>query len=394
LILLERGPGHEGFVDAEIGRYLQTALSCFNGFERLLRHKRRYRFAAGTGSAYQDIETLLIERRAISLGHRRRKRAVSIAITSLLFALTPSKIAYQDLGALLVRQLGVATRLQRHLLASPFGTIHAAVFSFPNPIGTVIPAESIYKLISSDPASTQDPINKPRLSVALSEFPKSNGRAKQDLLLSRLREPMPPLSPLTWQSKQSKVLAERTLTFTGPANIASLTLDTPALAPVAFIRFCVRYPEDCKNHPPEFEQTPVTLTQARLAELAKINRDVNLSIKPEPNLAGALGEEWLVSPRNGDCNDYAVTKRHQLLARGWPSRSLLLAEVVTPSGEHHLVLVVRTRADDLVLDNLNRDIRPISRIGYQWVRAQQENNPIFWSRTNLALSDRAPTDMR
>ena len=83
-----------------------------------------------------------------------------------------------------------------------------------------------------------------------------------------------------------------------------------------------------------------------------------VSVKPERNLAGVVGEEWLISPKAGDCNDYAVTKRHELLARGWPSRALLLAEVIVPSGEHHLVVVVRTNEGDFVLDNLNASVRP------------------------------------
>lgn len=334
---------------------------------------------------------MLIGRGAISLGRQRQKRAVSVAITTLLFALTPNKIAYQDLGALFINQPGVASRIQRHLLASPFGTIHIAVFNLSNPIGTVIPRAPIY---ASFDQTVQDTTNKPpSLTEVQFEIPKSNSRAKHDLLLSRQREPMAPLPPLTWEFRRPTVL-NKVSTISGPNTVASFALDTPVLAPVAFIRFCDRYPEDCKNRQPEFEQTPITLTQARLAELAKINRDVNLSIKPEPNLAGVIGEEWLVSPRHGDCSDYAVTKRHELLARGWPSRSLLLAEVVTPSGEHHLVLIVRTREHDLVLDNLNWDIRPVSQIGYQWIRAQQEDNPRFWSTINLALSDPVPTNAR
>ena len=65
------------------------------------------------------------------------------------------------------------------------------------------------------------------------------------------------------------------------------------------------------------------------------------------------------------CHDYAVTKRHELLTRGWPSRSLLLAEVVVPWGEHHLILVVRTSDGDLVLDNLNPGIKSWSRTPYK-----------------------------
>jgi predicted transglutaminase-like cysteine proteinase len=68
------------------------------------------------------------------------------------------------------------------------------------------------------------------------------------------------------------------------------------------------------------------------------------------------------------------------LARGWPSRALLLSEVELPSGEHHLLLVVRVKDADLVLDNLNDDIRlaAMTYDQYRWVRIQSPQNPRFW----------------
>jgi predicted transglutaminase-like cysteine proteinase len=178
------------------------------------------------------------------------------------------------------------------------------------------------------------------------------------------------------------------------ANVDRIAFSTPVLAPAAFVRFCARYPEDCKVSPTEFSHTAVSLTKDRLAELSKVNRDVNHSIKPQENLGGVMAEQWLVAPRHGDCNDYAVTKRHELLARGWPSHSLLLAEVEVAWGEHHLLLVVRTSEDDLVLDNLKSDVRPASQVTYRWVRAQQTENPKFWSAINVARSDRVATNAR
>lgn len=96
-------------------------------------------------------------------------------------------------------------------------------------------------------------------------------------------------------------------------------------------------------------------------------------------------EEWLISPPAGDCKDYAITKRHELLAHGWPSRALLLSEVVVPSGEHHLILVVRTKDADLVLDNLNANVRPVAIMyrQYRWVRIETTQNPMFWARVRL-----------
>ena len=117
----------------------------------------------------------------------------------------------------------------------------------------------------------------------------------------------------------------------------------------------------------------------RWAELTAVNTQVNRAIRPERNLLGVAGEEWLIAPKAGDCNDYAVTKRHELLARGWPSRALLLAEVVVPSGEHHLVVVVRVKDGDFVIDNLNANIRPWNKTQYRWVRIQTPSDPTVWA---------------
>ena len=174
------------------------------------------------------------------------------------------------------------------------------------------------------------------------------------------------------------------------ANVDRIAFNASVLAPIAFMRFCLRYPDDCKIRQSKINENEdvVSLTKDRWEQLAKVNRDVNRAIKPQANDRGVMAEEWLVSPRHGDCNDYAVTKRHELLTLGWPSRSLLLAEVVVDSGEHHLILVVRTREDDVVLDNLSGVVRSVSEINYRWVRSQQENNPQFWSAITVARANR------
>jgi predicted transglutaminase-like cysteine proteinase len=177
-------------------------------------------------------------------------------------------------------------------------------------------------------------------------------------------------------------------------SVDRLVFNKPVLAPMAFVRFCARYQEDCKVSPTESDRTPISLTKARWAELAKVNQDVNRAIQPEANFGDVTAEEWLVAPHHGDCNDYAVTKRHELLVRGWPSHSLLLAEVVIASGEHHLVLLVRTSEDDFVLDNLTNEVRSVSLIEYEWVRAQRVENPRFWAAINMARAGRVAMNSR
>ncbi len=121
--------------------------------------------------------------------------------------------------------------------------------------------------------------------------------------------------------------------------------------------------------------------------MGTVNTGVNRAVAPEANVRGVAFERWLGSPRAGDCNDYAVTKRHELLALGWPSHSLLLAEVIVPSGEHHLVVLVPLKEGDFVLDNINANIRPWSRTQYRWGRMQSPMNPKYRSTVRPIACD-------
>ncbi|MGY3424031.1 putative transglutaminase-like cysteine proteinase [Bradyrhizobium sp. F1.13.4] len=143
--------------------------------------------------------------------------------------------------------------------------------------------------------------------------------------------------------------------------IQRIKLEAPTLPPMAFTQFCLRYRGECRTRP-MFRGGPVRLTEERWADLKEINQVVNRGIAPERNELGVAGEQWLINPARGDCNDYAVSKRHELLERGWPARALLLSEVMVNSGEHHLILVVRTNSGDLVLDNMTPQIKPWSRV--------------------------------
>lgn len=162
------------------------------------------------------------------------------------------------------------------------------------------------------------------------------------------------------------------------ADLAHIELGRPTLPPLTYTVFCLRYGAECRPRS-FFRGGPVRLTKERWAELKAVNRAVNRAIAPQPNELGLAGEEWLVNPARGDCNDYAVSKRHELLQRGWPARVLLLSEVVTGSGDHHLVLVVRARTGDLVLDNLTPEIKPWSRAPYGWVRIQMPSDSRLWA---------------
>jgi spore germination cell wall hydrolase CwlJ-like protein len=132
------------------------------------------------------------------LRKNRWRRFASVGCAAFAFALIPNSIGFQDLGALLVRQPGVAARAQRHVIASPFGTIHAAMFSLPRPLGTGIPHPPLYALANFDPADIAASIasqflGDPRAPL---QFPTVDRRHKRDSFLARPRAPLPPLPPL------------------------------------------------------------------------------------------------------------------------------------------------------------------------------------------------------
>ncbi|MGH6684340.1 MAG: cell wall hydrolase [Pseudolabrys sp.] len=128
----------------------------------------------------------------------RRRRLALIGLGVLVFALLPNTMGYQDLGALLVRQPGVAARAHRHVIASPFGTIHAAMFSLPRPIGTAIPHPPLYALANFDPTDVTGSITSQYLGdpSAPLQFPTVNRKAKRDSALARPRQPLPPMPPV------------------------------------------------------------------------------------------------------------------------------------------------------------------------------------------------------
>ena len=157
----------------------------------------------------------------------------------------------------------------------------------------------------------------------------------------------------------------------------SIVDGSPTLAPFQHVRFCLRYPSDCKSHPAENERIDVDTETSEL--LKRVNHNVNMSIAPMVKSYGSnLGEGWTIAPDTGDCNDYAVTKRHELLESGLPAKALRLSVVKTASGIGHLVLVVVTTKGDVVLDNLTEVIRPWQSTDYHWLKIQSATDSKFW----------------
>jgi spore germination cell wall hydrolase CwlJ-like protein len=114
----------------------------------------------------------------------------SFGLAILIFFLTPTQAGYQDLAGLMAQQPAVAARWREHLIASPFGTIHAATFSLPRPIGTAIPEAPMVRLASLRAADDvtgsigANPLTPRRAPQVV--FPSINRAGKGDRLVPGL----------------------------------------------------------------------------------------------------------------------------------------------------------------------------------------------------------------
>ena len=82
--------------------------------------------------------------------------AGTFGVGILTFLLLPSEVGYQDLAALIARDVATVERPQKTSLASPFGTIHAANLNLPQPVGSGIkPSPLGYTLAALDPGNTE-----------------------------------------------------------------------------------------------------------------------------------------------------------------------------------------------------------------------------------------------
>jgi predicted transglutaminase-like cysteine proteinase len=175
-----------------------------------------------------------------------------------------------------------------------------------------------------------------------------------------------------------------------PAVPASLVETSPSLAPFQHVRFCLRYPDDCRSNLAEDERIDLTSEHSEL--LDRVNRRVNGDIAP---VQKSLGQEtWTIAPFTGDCNDYAVTKRHELLLSGLPAKALRLAVVKMKSGSGHLVLLAATTRGELVLDSLTDAIAPWQSTDYRWMKIQSASDARIWHEVRVSAPSVSSPDRR
>jgi spore germination cell wall hydrolase CwlJ-like protein len=131
---------------------------------------------------------------------RSLSKAVCFGCAVFCFGTLPAQVGGEDIASGAARP-PVAERVRERLMTSAFGTIHAALFTFPRPAGSDMPDSREFRLASLDP---NDPDITGAIGARLSRdarddepaqvFPQVNRTAKGDRLVPRAR-PEPAAAP-------------------------------------------------------------------------------------------------------------------------------------------------------------------------------------------------------
>lgn len=206
-----------------------------------------------------------------------------------------------------------------------------------------------------------------------------------------------------------------------PPMAGSMQLGAPAPAPIGFLRFCARRPDQCgldpteagadletqlvgryywgvtfqaepaafdvgvaRREPSAAMRAPLSLTGVEFANLADLNQRINHAIRYESDIKQFGVADYWTLPLDGagrgagDCKDYVLEKRRALTDAGVPLDDLSIAIVRTGLGETHAVLLVATDQGELVMDSLSPRIMRWSEVRYTWIERQAPGRQLAW----------------
>jgi len=153
--------------------------------------------------------------------------------------------------------------------------------------------------------------------------------------------------------------------------------------PPGYAALCRRVPAACGRQastvPVAQSSERIALTTERWIMLMAVNGYINDKIAPKTDREiYGVEEYWTLPAEAGDCEDYVLLKRRELIARGWPESALLITVVLDENDEGHAVLTVRTAQGDFVLDNKHSRILHWRDTPYTYIKRQSYRSPDLW----------------
>lgn len=163
--------------------------------------------------------------------------------------------------------------------------------------------------------------------------------------------------------------------------LISVARAADAQPPPFAVYFCMRQWAECAAAP------AATIASSARSRVAAINDAVNWRIAPlfGPAMLEEARKPWRILEQPGStgvCKDYAITKRHDLVAAGFPSGALSLAYLHVARADatmNHLVLLVRFDDGIYVLDNQTNILWEVDEENsYEWISRQAWGEPQKW----------------
>jgi predicted transglutaminase-like cysteine proteinase len=160
------------------------------------------------------------------------------------------------------------------------------------------------------------------------------------------------------------------------AQEAFLAARMTVSAPAGAANLCGRYLFACQT-----SAQAVRVSGAQIDLALKLNRQINRQVTSISDEAQyGRPEHWaLPTARGGDCEDFALLKKKQLIAAGLDPQMLLISTVLDRDRNAHAVLVMRTVQGDFVLDNLRDEVLHWRQTGYTFLRMQDPADPTRWT---------------
>ena len=147
--------------------------------------------------------------------------------------------------------------------------------------------------------------------------------------------------------------------------------------PIGHYDFCRINPAECAIR--MRDNGPESMTGTLWNALVSINTAVNAAVRPMNDFdIYGKDEVWAYPNGVGDCEDYVLEKRRDLMRSGVSLSNLLITVVRKSDGEGHAILTVRTTGGDFVLDNLTDSVRQWDATGYRFLKRQASDYTGHW----------------
>lgn len=166
--------------------------------------------------------------------------------------------------------------------------------------------------------------------------------------------------------------------FAGAEHAGWAETGAEVSVPYGWVDFCMRYRGEC----PTGVRSPrdIEYTSRAQRDIERINRWVNKTVESvsDKDHFGVVDRWDYPTDGKGDCEDYVLLKRRMLSDLGYPMQALLITVVKDKKGDGHAVLTMRTDRGDLVLDNLEDEVKGWKKTGYRFVKRQSQYDYNSW----------------